>query len=116
MASDWQKDPLAQIGYVFLFFYGLERRVLTASLDSPQDVAELAVLNVELRRLLDIYGNQGSFASYASSLLDYLEVLQGHGLDLDKLPIPNPASLARGNCGAESRAGSARQGKEACFC
>lgn len=88
-----RKDPLAQIGYVFLFFYGLERRVLTASLDSPQDVAELAVLNVELRRLLDIYGNQGSFASYASSLLDYLEVLQGHGLDLDKLPIPNPAAL-----------------------
>jgi len=50
------------------FFYGLERRVLTASLDSPQDVAELAVINGELRRLLDIYGNQGSFASYASSL------------------------------------------------
>ena len=88
-----RKDPQAQIGYIFLFFYGLERRVLTASLDSPQDVAELAVLNGELRRLLDIYGNQGSFASYASSLLDYLEVLQGPGLDIDKLPIPKPAAL-----------------------
>jgi hypothetical protein len=88
-----RKDPQAQIGYVFLFFYGLERRVLTASLDSPQDVAELAVINGELRRLLDIYGNQGSFASYASSLLDYLEAIQGSGLDLDKLPIPKPAPL-----------------------
>ena len=88
-----RKDPQAQIGYIFLFFYGLERRVLTTPLDSPRDVAELAVISGELRRLLGIYGNQGSFALYASSLLDYLEALQGPGLDLDKLSVPKPTAL-----------------------
>jgi len=88
-----RKDPQAQIGYVFLFFYGLERRVLTASLDSSRDVAELVVINNELRRLLGIYGNQGSFASYASSLLDYLEALHRPEFDFDKLKVPKPAPL-----------------------
>jgi hypothetical protein len=88
-----RKDPQAQIGYVFLFFYGLERRVLTASLDSSRDVAELVVINNELRRLLGIYGNQGSFASYASSLLDYIEALHRPEFDFDKLTVPKPAPL-----------------------
>lgn len=72
--TEGRNHPQAAIGYVFLYFYGLERRVLvdvendvTAARDKP------AIID-ELRRLLRIYGTQsGSFRNYASRLLELLE-------------------------------------------
>lgn len=89
---DWlaggRLDPNTDIGYVFLFFYGLERRVI---IDSPKDkvaAAEHPLIAQELRRLLGIYGYQSSsFKSYASNLLGWLEVADAP----DKLylkPVP----------------------------
>lgn len=66
---DWlaspRNDPATYIGYVFLYFYGLERRLIldNASHEAPTIVAEV-------RRLLSVYGSNGSFHSYASLLLD----------------------------------------------
>jgi tellurite resistance protein len=64
--------PDADIGYVFLYFYGLERRVL---LDPRSEAtrAESHLIEAELRRLLQIYGNNGSFRGYATSLLQFTE-------------------------------------------
>jgi hypothetical protein len=62
----------ADIGYVFLFFYGLERRVFH---DAERDASlrdEFPAIEAELRRLLEIYGGNGSFRGYASSLLNAL--------------------------------------------
>jgi uncharacterized tellurite resistance protein B-like protein len=68
-----RKDPAADIGFVFLFFYGLERRVL---LDSSKDQAAKAdwpVIKDELRRLYTIYASQsGSFMGYATSLMNWM--------------------------------------------
>ncbi|MCG8273845.1 TerB N-terminal domain-containing protein [Aquamicrobium sp. NLF2-7] len=65
-------DPSIGIGYVFLYFYGIERRMFVdqASHDAP-------VLIAEVRRLLDIYGSNGSFRGYASKFLDAAELVQG---------------------------------------
>lgn len=70
-----RSDPAAYIGYVFLYFYGLERRLLLdeAATDSPQVVAEV-------RRLLSIYGGNGSFRRYATALLGAYQLL-GTGPD-----------------------------------
>lgn len=65
-----RKDPNIQIGYVFLFFYGLERRVLADSRQYPEVAQELPAVLVEVRRLLSIYGNQSSFYGYASRFVD----------------------------------------------
>jgi len=73
--ADGRKAPNADIGYVFMFFYGLERRVLcdlSINTHSQNDVDEVVL---EVERLLSIYGNNGSFRSYANSLLDYLDVI-----------------------------------------
>lgn len=64
--------PTADIGYVFLYFYGLERRVLL-ELRSAVTLAEYPQIEAEIRRLLGIYGDNGSFRGYATSLLEFLE-------------------------------------------
>jgi len=75
---DWlaggRQHPGAYIGYVFLFFYGLERRVLVDLADEP-DHPEIAGIAAEVRRLLDLYRSNRSFESYASRFLSFLETV-----------------------------------------
>ncbi|MEI9424189.1 TerB N-terminal domain-containing protein [Mesorhizobium sp. Cs1299R1N1] len=65
---DWlagsRSDPDAYIGYVFLYFYGLERRLMLE--ERPADADGVVV---EVRRLLQVYGGNGSFKRYAGELL-----------------------------------------------
>ncbi|GAA1450995.1 TerB N-terminal domain-containing protein [Mycobacterium cookii] len=71
-----RRDPNAYIGYVFLFFYGLERRALV---DIPRDSSllwEVPHLRAEVQRLLDLHRSNSSFCGYASRFLDVLD-LQG---------------------------------------
>lgn len=71
-----RRDPNAYIGYVFLFFYGLERRALV---DIPKDSSllwEVPHLRAEVQRLLGLYRANNSFRGYASRFLDVLD-LQG---------------------------------------
>lgn len=68
-----KKDPNAYIGYVFLYFYGLERRALADVKDSASARAEEDTILSEAKRLLSIYGNNGSFRGYASQFIDILQ-------------------------------------------
>lgn len=54
--SEGRKSPTAQIGYVFLFFYGLEHRILVDATIDPVAKRELPTLEAEINRLLGIYG------------------------------------------------------------
>jgi tellurite resistance protein len=67
-----RSDPKADIGYVFLYFYGLERRALHDAQTSAAARAELPAIEREVMRLLDIYGENGSFRRYATAFLDLL--------------------------------------------
>jgi uncharacterized tellurite resistance protein B-like protein len=71
---DGRRAPGAYIGYVFLYFYGLERRLLVDSQRSPTARAERPALVLEVERLLRIYGANGSFNGYASNLLRLLSL------------------------------------------
>lgn len=87
--SEGRSHPDCDIGYVFLFFYGLERRVIV---DSRSDTAarnDWPAIIIELRRLLAVYGQKsGSFNRYASELLSWIE-LDGKSNQLYKHPIPD---------------------------
>lgn len=66
---DWmaggRSDPEVPIGYVFIFFYGLERRAFIDGADLPE-------IRGEVLRLLGIYGPySGSFHGYASRFLAF---------------------------------------------
>ncbi|MCW5631931.1 MAG: TerB N-terminal domain-containing protein [Rubrivivax sp.] len=72
-----RSDPAADIGYVFLYFYGLERRGILDAAKDDTAKADWPTIATELRRLLDIYGHKsGSFLKYASSLLDWVSLAE----------------------------------------
>lgn len=56
------------VGFVFLFYYGLERRLLADLYHRPND-PEVGVIVTEIERLLGVYGTSDSFKAYANSLL-----------------------------------------------
>lgn len=87
--SEGRSNPDCDIGYVFLFFYGLERRAIVDSRNDPTARTDWPAIIVELRRLLAIYGGKsGSFNRYASELLSWIE-LAGQSNQLYKKPVPD---------------------------
>src|SRR5690606_23253050 len=60
LASD-RSDPETPIGYVFLYFYGLERRLMLESNGLDRD----AVI-AEVERLISVYGSNNSFRRYCA--------------------------------------------------
>jgi len=64
-----RSEPEADIGYVFLFFYGLERRLFVDALKESVSSAERAEIVQEVIRLLKIYGGNRSFRGYANNFL-----------------------------------------------
>lgn len=72
---DGRKHPEADIGYVFMYFYGLERRAVVDASRDPAAEEDWPVIGEELRRLLGIYGEKSSsFKRYATELLNWIEV------------------------------------------
>ncbi len=67
--STGRSEPEAYIGYVFLFFYGIERRLFVDGPEGLVSESERASLLDEVRRLLKIYGKNRSFRGYANNLL-----------------------------------------------
>lgn len=86
-----RREPLADTGYVFLFFYGLERRALVDAVSDPQVKAEIPLITKEVQRLLDIYGDNRSFRGYAEGFLDYLS---NQALDSNLYLGPPPDAVA----------------------
>jgi len=79
---DWlasgRRNGEYDIGYVFLFFYGLERRILFDAQHDSGAKEELPILISELEELRDTYGpKNGSFRGYCERLLAYTR--QAHG-------------------------------------
>lgn len=83
-----RKNPEAGIGYVFLFFCGLERRALIdlkGRLNSSDEIKEIID---ECRRLLAIYGEKShSFSGYCGRFLEYLELMNIPERSYDN-PVP----------------------------
>jgi len=70
-----KKDPSADIGYVFLYFYGLERRIIVDSQAMQDGLNEVDDIVTELKDLLSIYGERSkSFRRYATNLLDWISI------------------------------------------
>lgn len=88
--------PEANTGYVFLFFYGLERRALVDTLTNTEANADIPEIIAEVERLLTIYGDNRSFRGYASAFLDYLSHFQAIGDSKLYLVDPPPGISAQG--------------------
>ncbi|MEU8252239.1 TerB N-terminal domain-containing protein [Nonomuraea sp. NPDC048916] len=87
--ADGRRFPQVPIGYVFLYFYGLERRVLhDLQRDRSTAAFELPIIHHEVRRLLAIYGGHNSFKRYAGQFEQVLDVLTAGVSGAGPAPAP----------------------------
>lgn len=77
----------AYIGYVFLFFYGLERRALYDSSRKDVSPPEIDAIRAEVERLLTLYGSNDSFRRYASTF-NGVGLLLRRSIDIETLRPP----------------------------
>ena len=80
------KDPNVSMSYVFLYFYGLEKRLLVDSQADEFSTAENKAIVKEILRLLSIYGKNTSFNRYANNLLVVEWLLSSANTDLAQIP------------------------------
>lgn len=71
-----RSHPQTPIGYVYLFFYGLERRVLKDLRRSRRPILpELRTIMAEVERLQQLYGEQAAFGREAHQFLEICRLL-----------------------------------------
>lgn len=73
--SDGRSALNVDIGYVFIFFYGLERRAVVDSITNDVARSELPTIVTEVGRLRALYGENASFRNYASNLLNHIQLM-----------------------------------------
>lgn len=86
-----RSDPRAYIGYVFLYFYGLERRILHDYRQGARNADELVAIFKEVNRLLKIYGNNNSFQRYAQQFLFAIYLSPGQANLTGRKPVVAPS-------------------------
>lgn len=88
--ANGKDDNNVDIGFVFLFFYGLERRIL---IDFPKGLVgdtEILLIRREVERLLLLHGKKsGSVRRYFASFLNLLLLLEMNNKKLYAVPIPD---------------------------
>jgi uncharacterized tellurite resistance protein B-like protein len=77
--AEGRKNPNVDIGFVFIFFYGLERRLLYDMKKSKTAQSEIYDIIVEVERLQSIYTDISSFNGYTSRLLDFIKAKHAPG-------------------------------------
>lgn len=84
-----RSDPETPLGYVFIYFYGIERRITVDSIRQTVDDTEFKSLFDEILRLKNIYGSSRSFSNYSTRLLEIMCLLRplvvSHQ-ELEKIP------------------------------
>lgn len=68
-------SPDTPLGYVFIYFYGLERRLLVDFNGGKVSETECRRIYQELLRLKQIYGKNNSFNQYSTRLIEYLSII-----------------------------------------
>ncbi|KOF04139.1 hypothetical protein OB69_03935 [Roseivirga seohaensis subsp. aquiponti] len=88
LASD-RDMPDTPIGYLFIYFYGLERRIITDYKDGLVGDEECLQICNEIIRLRSVFSDNYSFNSYSSNLLDYISITLPHILSILDEKIEN---------------------------
>ena len=71
-----RENPDVPLGYVFIYFYGLERRILVDSKEGEVTDVEFKSIYQELQRLRSIYGTSRSFSGYSLRLMELMALLR----------------------------------------
>jgi uncharacterized tellurite resistance protein B-like protein len=85
--SSERNNPDTPIGYIFIYFYGIERRLLVDFNRGNVSDEECYSLYEEVLRLRNIYGENSSFYGYATNLIEYLSIIAPHIVSIDDSAI-----------------------------
>jgi len=110
--ADGAKDSTVGVGYVFIYFYGLERRLVLDCQDKKISERDRNAVIAEVLRLKGIYGERsGSFRGYSSRLLEWMnmdeaiqKIEEGKNISVDET-IENDALAALKISGAMKEKG-----------
>jgi hypothetical protein len=86
LASDrnWAKMPM---GFIFMYFYGFERRVFVDLLGTPRLDEELPWIRTEIERLGRVYGSNPSLRYYTDRFLWALDCLREPAESAEPPPV-----------------------------
>lgn len=82
-----RSNEATPLGYVFIYFYGLERRILLDAKDSYVKDDEYIALFNEIKRLHNIHCDSYSFLNYSSKLLEIMYIERPHLISLSEEDI-----------------------------
>lgn len=98
LARGYDFDPSADITFPFLFFYGLERRVLVDAKDNQDARAEMPVIARIVKHLRKTYANNSrSLNRYTAAFLEHIS-----GQRAVSVNKPPPVEALKGVGGAEA--------------
>ncbi len=83
-------NPKVPLDYIYLYFYGLERRLLVDFINGAVSDNECQIIYDELVRLRTIYGQDPEFYDCATQLMEYLSVFVANITLIDGLGV-NPS-------------------------
>lgn len=93
-----RRHPSAPLGFVFLFMYGLERRVLIDMQGTDQLDGELAAIRAEVAELIRVYAAESySFQRYSRSFLEVIDMMMSATPNLTGASTPPQLSKDRWN-------------------
>lgn len=82
LASD-RSDATCPIGYVFIYFYGLERRILVDGTRESISDDEFKSLFEELSRLRTVFQANRSFRRYSTQLIETMSLLRPDAIQIE---------------------------------
>ena len=74
--ADGRRHPSTPIGYVLLYFFGLERRVLLDHLQHGMPAEDLQAIATEIEELVAVYGDDERLGAPAAELLELIAAVQ----------------------------------------
>jgi uncharacterized tellurite resistance protein B-like protein len=90
--AEGRRNPDTPLGYVFLFMYGLERRVLVDMQATGSSHPDLLPIRAEMTALVEIYAKRSnSFQGYARGFLDVIDMMVSSGSPAGATGLGPPA-------------------------
>ena len=88
LASD-RSDPNTPIGYVFIYFYGFERRIIENQANSQVSDQEFTIIFEEVLRLHKVFNTNRSFRGYSANFLELMALLRATLLEQRITKVPD---------------------------
>ncbi|WP_372871889.1 TerB N-terminal domain-containing protein [Shewanella sp.] len=87
LASD-RSDPRTPIGYVFIYFYGFERRIIENKTNNSVSDKEFLTIFDEVLRLNKVFNDNRSFRGYSTNFLELMTLLRPALLEHRAADVP----------------------------